>query len=56
MKGVDVLVQDVNTIKEYACVQGLVALDTECMGDLPKIHDAMLKVKEEGLWSKPVFT
>ena len=51
-----VLVQDVATIKEYSCVEGLVALDKECMGDLDAIHEAMLKVKEEGLWSKPVFT
>ncbi|GMI03129.1 hypothetical protein TrVE_jg3433 [Triparma verrucosa] len=56
MKGVDVLVTDVTTIKEYSCCQGLVALDKECMDDLPAIHDAMLKVKSEGLWSKPVFT
>lgn len=79
MKGVDVLVTDVDTIKEYSCCQvrktarniyrqrlsnsfasnspqGLVALDKECMGDLPAIHEAMLKVKSEGLWSKPVFT
>jgi len=55
-KGVDVLVNDVSTIKEYSCVQGLIALDVECVGDLPKIHEKMMKVKEEGLWSKPVFT
>jgi hypothetical protein len=37
-------------------MQGLVALDGALMGDLDAIHAAMLKVKEEGLWSKPVFT
>ena len=54
-KGVDVLVSDVSTIKEYSCVQGLVAVDAKAMGDLPKIHEAMIKAKEEGLWSKPFF-
>ncbi|KAJ1455093.1 hypothetical protein M885DRAFT_520639 [Pelagophyceae sp. CCMP2097] len=56
IKGVDILVSDVGSIKEYACVQGLVAVDAKAMLDLPKIHEAMLKVKAEGLWSKPVFT
>ena len=55
-RGVDVLVSDVATIKEYSCVEGLVAVDKAAMGDLPKIHEMMLKVKEDGLWSKPVFT
>jgi len=54
-KGVDVLVSDVSTIKEYSCVQGLVAVDAKAMDDLPKIHEAMTKAKEEGLWSKPFF-
>jgi len=46
----------VSAVKEYACMQGLVALDGALMGDLDAIHAAMLKVKEEGLWSKPVYT
>merc|ERR1712129_164160 len=36
VKGVDVVV------KEYSCIQGLVAVDAKAMGDLPKIHDAMM--------------
>jgi len=52
----DVPKQDVAMVKEYACMQGLVALDGALMGDLDDIHAAMLKVKEEGLWSKPVYT
>lgn len=56
MKGTDVLVTDITMVKEYSCLQGLVALDSKCMSDLPRIHAAMLKVKSEGLWSKPVFT
>ena len=56
VKGVDVLVTDISSVKEYSCMQGLVALDAACMGDIPAIHDAMLKVKSEGLWSKPVYT
>ena len=42
VKGVDVLVQDVTTVKEYSCIQGLVAVDEKAMGDLPKIHEAMM--------------
>jgi len=56
VKGVDVLVQDVNVVKEYACIQGLVALDEKCMDDLPRIHEAMMTVKTEGgPWNKPFF-
>ena len=33
--------------------QGLVAVDQACMGDLPRIHEAMLRVKER---HPPTFT
>lgn len=54
-KGVDVMVTDISTVKEYSCMQGLVALDERCMGDLDAIHEAMLKVKQESAWSKPFY-
>ena len=34
-------------------VQGLVAVDTAAMGELPKIREAMLRVMEE---SEPTYT
>mmetsp|Transcript_32364 Transcript_32364/g.100148 ORF Transcript_32364/g.100148 Transcript_32364/m.100148 type:complete len:448 (+) Transcript_32364:161-1504(+) len=56
VKGVDVLVQDVNVVKEYSCIQGLVAVDAKAMPDLPKIHDAMMHMTTEGgPWSKPFY-
>lgn len=56
VKGVDVLVQDVTAIKEYACVQGLVAVDAKAMDDLPKIHDKMMHMTVEGgPWAKPFY-
>jgi len=56
VKGQDVILTDVTAVKPYSCVEGLVAVDAAAMGDLPAIHAAMLNVKGEGLWSKPVFT
>ena len=46
VKGQEVIVSDVHTIREYSCVQGLVALDQACIQDLPKIRAAMLKVQQ----------
>lgn len=56
VKGVDVLVQDVAAIKEYACVEGLVAVDAKAIGDLPMIHDGMIHMTVEGgPWAKPFY-
>lgn len=44
--GPPMIVKDVNVIKPYACVQGLVAVDKAAMDQLPRIRDAMLKVQE----------
>jgi hypothetical protein len=46
-------VSDVRMVKEYACLQGLVAVDKAAIGDLPKIREAMLKVMQE---HKPTYT
>ena len=43
----------VDMVKEYACMQGLVAVDKAAMADLPKIRDAMQKVK---LQDPPTYT
>lgn len=45
IKNHHIIVDDVNNVKEYSCLCGLVALDKSNMDILPKIHDAMLKVK-----------
>ncbi len=45
VKGQEVIVGDVAVVKEYACLQGLVALDAASMGALPAIHAAMLTVQ-----------
>lgn len=44
--GPPMIVKDVNVIKQYACVQGLVAVDKAAMDQLPTIRDAMLKVQK----------
>lgn len=40
----DVLASEVDLVKEYACLCGLLALDKENAGLLDKFHDAMIKV------------
>jgi 3'-phosphoadenosine 5'-phosphosulfate (PAPS) 3'-phosphatase len=40
----DVLASEVDLVKEYACLCGLLALDKENAGLLGKFHDAMVKV------------
>ena len=49
------IVEDVNMIKPYSCLCGLVGLNKEGVNDknLNRIHDAMLKVSAE---SPPTFT
>jgi len=53
VKGSEITVSDVGMIKEYSCMQGLVAVDKAAMGDLPKIREAMIEVQKEHL---PTFT
>ena len=53
VKGSTIMAGDVSAVKEYSCVQGLVAVDTAAMGELPKIREAMLRVMEE---SEPTYT
>jgi len=53
VKGSTISAGDVSAVKEYSCVQGLVAVDKAAMGDLPKIRESMLKVMEE---SEPTYT
>ena len=53
VKGSTISAGDVSAVKEYACVQGLVAVDKAAMGDLPKIRESMLKVMEE---DAPTYT
>jgi 3'-phosphoadenosine 5'-phosphosulfate (PAPS) 3'-phosphatase len=47
VKGSAISASDVNSVKEYACMQGLVAVDKAAMKDLPKIRKAMEVVREE---------
>ena len=44
--GEELRVSVVDEVKEYSCMQGLVALDKSRMGDLTTIRKAMLKVME----------
>lgn len=53
VKGSTIMAGDVSAVKEYSCVQGLVAADKAAMGELPKIREAMLRVMEE---SEPTYT
>ena len=53
VKGSTMTAGDVSAVKEYSCVQGLVAADKAAMGELPKIREAMLRVMEE---SEPTYT
>jgi len=53
VKGSEISVSDVNSVKEYSCMQGLVAVDKAAMGDLKKIREAMQEVMKE---NKPTFT
>ena len=53
VKGSTITAGDVSAVKEYSCVQGLVAADKAAMGELPKIREAMLQVMEE---SEPTYT
>ena len=43
----DVLVGEVELVKEYSCLQGLVALDKENLAKLDQFHAAMTKVAAE---------
>lgn len=47
VKGSEIAVNDVNSVKEYSCMQGLVAVDKAAMKDLPKIRKAMEVVQKE---------
>jgi len=47
VKGSKISVSDVEAVKEYSCMQGLVAVDKAAMGDLPKIREAMKEVMKE---------
>ena len=49
----DVLVTEVELVKEYACLQGLLALDKENAGKLDEFYDAMTKVAAT---TPPVYT
>lgn len=53
VKGSEISVNDVTSVKEYSCMQGLVAVDKRAMQDLPKIREAMKVVQEE---HAPTFT
>jgi len=53
VKGSEISVNDVSSVKEYSCMQGLVAVDKRAMQDLPKIREAMKVVQEE---HAPTFT
>jgi len=54
VKGSTISAGDVSAVKEYSCVQGLVAVDKAAMGDLPKIRESMIKVMEES--EPPTYT
>ena len=49
----DVLVTEVELVKEYACLQGLLALDKENAGKLDEFHAVMTKVAAT---TPPVYT
>lgn len=49
----DVLVTEVELVKEYACLQGLLALDKENAGKLDEFYEAMTKVAAT---TPPVYT
>ena len=53
VKGSEISVTDVSMVKEYSCMQGLVAVDKAAMGDLPKIREAMKTVMKD---NAPTFT
>jgi len=53
VKGSNLSVNDVTSVKEYSCMQGLVAVDKAAMGDLPKIRQAMEEVMKE---NNPTYT
>lgn len=46
-KGLTIMVDDVAFLKEYSCLQGLVALNKSNMDKLDQIHESMMKVKAE---------
>jgi len=47
VKGSEITTTDVDSVKAYSCMQGLVAVDKAAIGDLPKIREAMQVVMEE---------
>ena len=53
VKGSEIKSSDVESVKAYACLQGLVAVDKAAMKDLPKIREAMMAVMKE---NKPTYT
>ena len=53
VKGSEIPASDAGGVKEYSCLQGLVALDQAAIGDLPVIRKAMLKVMED---NEPTYT
>lgn len=42
-----IIAKDAHMVKEYACVQGLVALDKDNLDKMDKIHAAMMKVMKD---------
>ena len=46
-KGEEMIVPDVELLKEYSCLNGLVALDKQNLAHIDKLHAAMLKVQAE---------
>jgi hypothetical protein len=48
-----VKVTEVELVKEYSCLQGLLALDKENLANLDQIHAAMVKVASE---DAPMYT
>lgn len=53
VKGSEITTTDVDSVKAYSCMQGLVAVDKAAIGDLPKIREAMQVVMEA---HKPTYT
>jgi 3'(2'), 5'-bisphosphate nucleotidase len=53
IKGEKFMVNSVEIIKEYSCVQGLFAINKDAMADVPTFREAMLKVRTE---QPPTFT
>lgn len=49
----DVLVPEVELVKEYACLCGLLAVDKINLEVLDSFHDAMIKVKDT---TPPMYT